>query len=275
MKYLDRLLGGDKEERSSDVRALHAALRSAADRPLTEANGAWYLLMAQAQLWTFTVGEPASAERLVAQARLSGSAEMSFRASRTRDGETYLPAATTRRRLVRSGLGKPGNSMVRLPFRVLAYAAESGGLDALVINPGTVPFGHVAGPGLTAFADGGIPDPAAPEQRLTVDPDQRGPIESLDMAMLPEGLLDAAKVATRAEPQIAAASLVVCALGRGRLYLVLAVVPDRADQQSLTDRLAARTVDSIDSGNYLAVEYVAPDDPRLADPGRAAVLIPM
>lgn len=274
MKLLARLVGGEDEERSPDVHALHAAMRMAADRPWSDAHAAWFALLAQAHLWAITVGQPASPERLMARARLSDHAEMSFRAGRMRDGETYLPAATTRQRLVRSGYGKPGDAMVRLPFRLLAYGAHYGGLDALVVNPGTVPFGHIGGPALTAFADGGMPDPVAPEQRLTLGLDQQGPIESFDIESLPTGLLEAAMTVTRSEPQIVCASLVVRAVGGGRLFVILTGATDDADRQALMDRLAAQLVGLIDPGNYFAVEYVARGDPRLTALGRAAVLIP-
>jgi hypothetical protein len=128
---------------------------------------------------------------------------------------------------------------------------------------------------LATFADGGIPDSAAPDHLVKVRPDQQGPIESFDIDTLPAGLLDAAIKATLAEPQIAGASLVVRAFGEGRLFVILTVVADDADRHALTDRLADQVVGLIGGTNYFAVEYVARDDPRLADPGRAAVLIPV
>lgn len=273
MKLLDRLKGGDGDERLPEVRLLHATMTRAADHPSPEANSALYSALAQAHLWTLTAGQPASHERLMAQASLSGHARLEFRAGRTKEGESYLPTATTRQRLIRSGLGQPGDAMVSLPFRFLADAARQG-LDALVINPGTVPFGHIAGPVLATFADGGIPDPEAPERMLNVRPDQPGPIESLDADALPAGLLDVAVGATRAEPQIACASLVVRVLGEGRVFVILVVAAESVDRQALRDRLAGQIVGLIGGENYFAVEYVARDDPRLDDPGRAAILIP-
>jgi SseB protein N-terminal domain len=272
MRLLDRLMGGDEEERAPDVRSLHAAMTKAADHPSPEANAALFARLAEAYLWTVTVGQPPSLERLTAQARLSGHADMEFRAGRTDDGETYFPTATTRRRLARSGLGQPGDAMVRLPFQFLADAARQG-LDTLVINPGTVPFGHIAAPALATFADGGIPHPAAPDRLAKVRPDRQGPLEPLDADTLPAGLLDAAIVATSAEPGIVAASLVVRSLGGGRVFVILAVVIGDIDRNALNDRLGDRVVGLIGHANYFAVEYVAEKDPRLNDPKRAAILI--
>jgi SseB protein N-terminal domain len=274
MSLLDRLMGGDKDERSPHVRSLHAAMTRAAEHPSPDATAELYPMLAQSRLWTITVGQPASLDRLMAQARLSGRADIDFRAGRTQDGETFLPAGTTRQRLVRSGLGQPGDAMVQAPFWFLAFAARRG-LDALVINPGTVPFGHIVGPELATFADGGIPDPAAPDRKLKVRPDQLGPIATLDIDTLPAGLLDGLINATRAEPQVSGASLVVRALGDGRVFVVLGVVAEDADRRALTDRLADEVAGLIGGTNYFAVEYVARDDPRLLDVERAAVLIPV
>ncbi len=274
MRLIDRLTPGDKDERDPDVRAIHAAMANAGDHPSVDSNAALFARLAEAHLWTLTVGTPPNLERLAAQARLSGHATMEFRAGRTSEGEAFIPAATTRQRLIRSGLGQPGDSMVRLPLRFLANAARHGGADALIVNPGTIPFGYIAGPALATFADGGIPDPASPDRRANVRPDHMGPIEAIEADSFPVGVLDAATAAVQAETELVAASLVVRSQGSGRMFVILAVASGDADRNALNDRMAGRLVDLIGGANYFAVEYVDQQDPRLTDSERAEVLIP-
>lgn len=273
MRLLDRVMGGDEEERSPAVRSLHAAMRRAADHPSAEAYAAFFALLAESHLWTVTAGQQPSLERLAAQARLSGHAAMDFRAGRTADGKAYLPATTTRQRLAGLGIGQPGDEMIRASFRFLASAALYGGSDTLIVNPGTVPFASIVGPLLATFADGGIPDSAAPTRLARIKPDALGPLESFELDVLPTGLLEALTSATKAESQITAASLVVRSHGSGRIFVVLALASGHLDRQALNDRLAKQVVDLIGGANYFTVEYVAEDDPRLSDHGRAVVLI--
>ncbi len=246
----------------------------AAEHPSPEANATLFAQLADAHLWTLTVGPPPDSERLTAQARLSGFAKMSFRAGRSIEGERFFPAATTSARLRQSGLDQPGDSMTRLPFRLVAHAARESGL-AIAINPGGGPFGHLAPPAVATFADGGIPSAMAPDREATVSLAAREPIAPLATDALPVGLLEAATNAGRAEPDIAAASLVVRPFGEGREFGFLAVLRRPVDEEALTRRLAGQLVGLIGPENYLTVEYVREDDPRLSDLEHATLLAPV
>jgi SseB protein N-terminal domain len=270
---LNRLKGADEEERAPEVRLLHFAMAKAVREPSPEANQVCFTLLAEAELWTMAVGQPPSPERLMAQFQLSGQVALEFRAGRTPDGESFLPTATTRRRLAHGGV-QPGDSMVRMPFKVLASLARDCGVDALVVNPGTVPFAHIARPAMLTFADGLVPDPVAPDRVANTRLDALGPLEPLDLDALPPGLLEAATAAVSAEPEIVAASLVVRSVGRARLFVVLAVVVDGVDRRALRDRLPRRLANAVGGEeNYSGVEYVAETDSRLTDPQRAVVLL--
>jgi hypothetical protein len=198
---------------------------------------------------------------------------MAFRAGRTAQGETFLPAATTQQRLIRAGLGQPGDTMLQAPLRFLANAARDAGVDALVINPGTVPFGHLAGPELSIFADGGVPDGAAPDHLAAARPEALGAVEFIDENTFPAGLVGAATVAVRMERQVRGAALVCRSVAGGRVFEILAVGDGVADGRALNDRLAARLTRFIGPEDYFGVEFVAVGDPRLSDPDRAVPLI--
>jgi hypothetical protein len=276
MGLLGRLRGDDEDEREPKVRSLHAAMKKAAEAPSPEANAVVFGLLAQAELWALVVGPWPDRENLMKQARLSGplgDIHLNFRGGHTRDGEDFFPTATTRKRLLRSGLGQPGDSMVHLPFRFLAAGARYGGADTLVVNPGTVPIAVLARAAVFTFADGLIPDVSVPDGKATAKRDHLAPLEPIEADTLPAGLLDVATTSVRAEPAIAAASLVVRSVGEARLFMILAVVVGELDRMKLTDRLMARIIGTIGGDNYAAVEFVAPTDPRLTDPGRGAVLI--
>ena len=268
---LNRIRGREPDERDHAVRALHAAMTNGADdRASPATNAAWFRLLAESQLWAAFVGTY-DQERLLAQARLSGNASLQFRAGRTSEGETYLPAATTTARLARAGFVQPGDSLVRLPFRFLAQAARDGEIDALVVNPGSAPMAHIAGLALASFADGALPDPSAPDSRATIRTTTLGPCHPITRESVPAGLVDAAGAALARELGITRGALVERALGQRRSFTVL-VVASRPDP-ALGDRVASQLVPFIAAADYIGVERVQPDDPRLADRERAVTLL--
>jgi SseB protein N-terminal domain len=271
VSVLDRIRGREADGRDPAVRALHTAMTNGADdRASTATNAACFRLLAESQLWAAFVGTY-DKERLLAQARLSGNASLQFRAGRTSGGETYLPAATTAERLARAGFVQPGDSLVRLPFRFLAQATRDGGIDALVINPGSAPMAHIAGLALASFADGALPDPSAPDSRATIGTAMLGPCHPITRESVPAGLVDAAGAALARELGIARGALVERSLGQRRSFTVL-IAASRADPV-LGDRVASQLVPFLAAADYIGVERVEPDDPRLADRERAITLL--
>ncbi len=264
MSLFNRFRGGDAEESEPGVQSLHRIMERAASDSSIEASDALIHSLLGAELWTVEVG---------GTTRPSTSGGVEVRIGRTRDLEVFFPVGTTKARLIAWGGLEPGDTLVRAPFRVLAERARASGAYSLVINPGTVPMGRIAGPALATVADGGIPDSADPGAKATVKSDQIGPIERIDIHSLPSGLNDAAVAAVRAEATVEAASLVLRSLGIGRAYVLLVVVNGEIDRSSLGDRLARRVSPFIGEPNYFLVEHVLADDPRLTHPDRAIVLI--
>ena len=271
VSVLDRIRGRVADERDPAVRALHAVMTNGADDHASPAtSAALFRLLAESHLWAVVAGSY-NAERLRAQARLSGDARLQFRAGRTSEGETFLPTATTAARLAQAGFAQPGDSLVRFPFRLLAQAARDGGLNALVINPGSVPMAHIAGPGLASFADGALPDPSAPDSRAMIGKATLGPCRPITRESVPAGLVDAAAAALVKELRIARGALVERSIGDGRVFTLL-VVASRPDP-ALNERVASQLVPFVGAADYVGVECVEPDDPRLADPERAITLL--
>jgi hypothetical protein len=271
MGLLDRLTGGDEEERSPEVRALHDAMARASN-PSPATNTAFFGLLAKAHLWAITAGPAPSIAQLDAQARLTGSVSSQFRAGRTQAGEAYLPTATTRKRLLVAAHPQPGDDLIHAPFRYLAVVARYGGVP-IYVNAGTVPFAYVAGPALHSFAAGGIPDPSDPAGKAVMPASRPLIIEPTDEDSVPPAVLDAAIKATQRESSIRVASLVVQSRGESKVSFIVAAVADSSQRDALTERIARQLVDAIGRENYCAVEFVTPDDPRLTDPGRAVVLV--
>lgn len=269
MGIRDRLTArSDTEERSAEVVALHDAMR-AAESGAADAMAALFARLAEAHLWV-AAADPPPAERLAAQSRLSGSARLDLRVGR-RDRERYIPAATTHRRLERSGFLQPGDGAVRMSFRWLASEARDGGFDALAINPGSVPFGHIGAGALASFADGVLPSPRDPERIASAPVAVLGPIVPLDPASLVPGFVDAARAAVAEVPGVAAAALAARMLGEARVLVLLvgAGSPDRV--KSAEPALVERLQRLVGADDHLAVTAVAPDDPTLGTPDTIAL----
>jgi hypothetical protein len=263
---LFRSRGGDAEEREPGVRSLHRIMERAANEPSLAASNDLIRSLMEAELWTIEIAD-------VAHPSATGGVEV--RIGRTRDGEVFFPVGTTKARLIAWGGLEPGDMLVRAPFRVLAGRARASGAYSLVINPGSVPMGRIAGPALATVADGGIPDAADPGAKATVKTDQLGPIDRIDIHSLPPGMADAAVAALRAETTVEAASLVQRSLGMGRAYVLLVVVNSETVRSALADELARHVSPFIGERDYVLVEHVLATDPRLTHQDRAIVLIPV
>lgn len=120
-------------------------MNGAADDPSPEKLGALVDGLMQSSLWVAIEGTYATNQLAIGRS-LAGSSPARFRVGRSDEGETFLPTATTRDRLVSSGYPLAGDTLAEFSFEVLAQVAFLAELDCLVINPGSVPFGRIARP---------------------------------------------------------------------------------------------------------------------------------
>ena len=260
MRLVDRFrTRGDPDEQRPDVRALHDAMKRAADGA-GGAQGDVYSHLAHAKLWVYTIGTATDPERLRAQADLSGHVTIQFRVGRFSHG-AFIACATTPARLAATGLGQPGDDMMTYPIQLLAWAARDGGHEVWV-NPGSVPFGVLAGPVLASFADGLVPSAIDPEGQALIRTSHLAATAISTAIDPPAGLVETLAEVLRREPAVRRAVLIEQRLDASRVFMLL-VVMDPTQVAALRERVGRRAAARLSPDDYFALQQVDEADSRL------------